>query len=83
MFYIINTERSSERALVAAILCQAVSDAMSKDPICKPEQAFLFLNKNNKLFCDYCILIDLEPEWAERKIKEQMKKIKRLRIRDK
>jgi hypothetical protein len=57
-----NTE--GEKALIAAILTQAYCDACSLSSKDDPEGAKRFIDANNKLFCDYCYLLDLDPVYT-------------------
>jgi|GEM_PF-3519526 hypothetical protein len=56
------------RALIAAVLDQAFSDALMKSECHERRSARLFINKENKLFRMYCELLDLEPEYVESKM---------------
>jgi hypothetical protein len=72
---------SPERALIRSILKQAFVDIINcpsanPDPAVKyraeskhahSADAKRFINKSNLVFIDYCILLDLEPEYVERK----------------
>jgi hypothetical protein len=62
------------RRLIAAILHQAFTDAMSPYRADEPEGAKRFINANNELFSHYCHLIDLDPEYTAHKMQSEIKK---------
>lgn len=60
------------RNLVAAILEQAYSDAISNLAANQSEQARNFINENNEIFCQYCELLGMLPEYVARKMKKRI-----------
>lgn len=67
------SEGEHARALIAAILVQAFSDALSFDHQCKPFQARNFISEQNELFCRYCELLDLEPRWVAKIMQKRLR----------
>lgn len=63
-----------ERTLLAAVLLQAVCDALSGNPADDPESAKRFLNPTNPLFCEYCYLLDIEPGYFASKAVKMIKR---------
>ena len=61
------------RALVAAVLDQAFSDALSWDKQADRAGARRFINADNKLFIFYCELFDINPEYV-RKMQSRIRK---------
>lgn len=51
-------------AFIASIIQQACSDACSLDANAQQQNARDFLQLENKLFCSYCLWLDIEPVWA-------------------
>ena len=65
---------SACRRLISAILAQALTDAQSSYRGDEPDGARRFINADNELFCTYCYLIDLEPEYVARKMQETIRR---------
>lgn len=77
--FIVNSPKRSEtlnhegnRFLVAAVLEQAYSDATSSQKANDYVGARRFINANNKLFCFYCELLEMNPEWVAKKMNERI-----------
>lgn len=60
--------------MIAAILDQAFSDALSSGREANPIGARRFIYHDNKLFVHYCTLLDLDPEYVAKKMQEKIKK---------
>ncbi|MDP4145595.1 MAG: hypothetical protein Q8936_14105 [Bacillota bacterium] len=65
-----------DKALVTAIILQAISDAMSKNKDNDPDGAVRFINARNKLFIHYCSLLKINPEYAAKRIQKALIKDK-------
>lgn len=52
------------RDFIASIVFLAYDDAISKDKSRDPAGARRFINPANDLFCTFCSLIDLDPDWV-------------------
>ena len=62
------------RALIAAVLDQAFSDAISLKPAFGYVAARRFIDETNRLFCDYCYLLDLDPQYVARKMQQRIRR---------
>lgn len=60
--------RNPDRALISAILIQAFCDAGKSKYTQESAEARLFINKNNILFCYYCDLLEINPEYVAEKM---------------
>ncbi|HMG14722.1 MAG TPA: hypothetical protein VK590_04705 [Saprospiraceae bacterium] len=70
-----NFNISGCRAMIAAILDQAFSDALSRKNNKEKRTAIAFIDDKNDLFVFYCNLLDLEAEYVAKKMQEQIKKL--------
>ena len=61
------------RALIFAILDQAYKDAISFKPEDNADEARRFISKNDEMFCYYCNLISLDPEYVARKMRVRIR----------
>ena len=68
--------RSKEcRAFISAILVQAFNDALGGSGIKIQDKmsALRFIDSENEMFCMYCSLLDLDPEYTAVVMKKQIK----------
>jgi len=62
------------KALIAAILDQAFSDAISCKPSYDYRGARRFINDKEWLFFQYCCMLDLEPEYVAQKMQQRIRR---------
>ncbi len=65
-----------ERGLISAILIRAFNDALGKSTPTDKASALRFINKDNELFCFYCEILSLDPEYVVRKFRNHLDKRK-------
>lgn len=64
------------RALISAILLQAISDSVSKGKESDHDNAIRFIDEKNLLFDYYCNLLGIDPEYAAKRIRIALSKDK-------